>query len=103
MEKINNKIRIHHITSPSFKYGDKTHYVESRMLRNFSDIDDLIQVRIKQAEKRNIKLEMAILNLYNMYDGKPNMAVTGEYILWIRFKFFESIDGELPINLEVSK
>ena len=38
-----NKIKIHHVTSPKFTVNGEEYYVQSRMLKDFSEIDSLIE------------------------------------------------------------
>ncbi len=98
---VNHKIRIHYINSPSFIYDDKRYDMKSVMIRNFSDIDSLIERHLRYCEKHNIITEMAIMNITNMHGDKPVLAFTGEYILFLRYQFFTSVEGQLPESIPV--
>jgi len=84
-------------------YGGEKHMVTETMLRSFGDIDDIIQKHLAYCEKNNIVTEMAILSLTNMSIDKPIISLGGDFILFLRYKFFKTIEGELPISLNLNK
>jgi hypothetical protein len=93
--KSTHKIKIHYINSPIFTVGEEKYSMQSRMLRDFADIDTIIDQKISRAEKEGYEIEMAIMNITNMHFDEPIKAVTGEFIPFLRYRFFKST-GELP-------
>lgn len=93
--KSTHKIKIHYIDSPIFTVGEEKYSMQSIMLRDFADIDNIIDRQVRRAEKEGYEIEMAIMNITNMHFDKPIKAVTGELIPFLRYRFFKST-GELP-------
>lgn len=99
---INHKIRIHYIDSPCFTYNGIEYTMRTEMIRNFAGIDTLIKKHLKHCEKHNLTTEMAILSITNMSGDKLIEATTGEYIPFIRYSFFPSAEGQMPIPKKIN-
>lgn len=80
-------------------YNEKRYYMETSMISNFAGIDSIIESHLKHCEKNNFVTKLAIMSITNMNCEKPVMTVTGEFIPFIRYKFFHSVEGQLPIPI----
>ena len=99
---MSHKIRIHYIDTPKFIYNGVEYYMQTRMIRNFSDIDSIIERHLKECQKNNTVTEMAILSITNMHGDSPVKAITGEYVPFLRYCFFPSVENELPIPYKLN-
>ena len=97
-----NKIKIHHVTLPKFTVNGEEYYVQSRMLKDFSEIDSLIEKELKRAETLGYNIELAIYSFTNVYDGKLVESIDGEQTaLFMRYRFFKSDGDHLPISIKL--
>lgn len=98
-----NKIKIHHVTSPKFTVNGVEYILQDRIIKNFSELDSLIEREIKKVEKFDYNIELAIYSFTTMsYKGKLIQSVDGEHVaLFMRHRFFKSDGDHLPISINL--
>ena len=98
-----HKIKIHHVTSPKFTVNEKEYYLQDRIIKNFSEIDSLIEKELKMAVKFDYNIELAIYSFTTMsYKNELIQSVDGEHVcLFMRHRFFKSDGDHLPISIKL--
>lgn len=96
------RIKIHYIDSRIFAVGETKYSMREGMIRNFAQIDSLIEKKLRIGEKEGKTYELAIYRVTNLPCGKPVQCVTGELALFFSYCFFESVGDELPVPFNLN-
>ena len=93
-------MRVHHVSTPRFKYNGEDMYTNTEMIGSFSHIDEMIKDKENEFGKDNVELVIFSISTIEYHNEIVLSVPDNKPIMFLRFKFTKTIPGAIVENYE---